>query len=96
MFMTLSFTLPHHFHNFEESFVTSCTHSSIQIHWSSTPIFLKRYVDNVCTALKVYSIEEFHHHIHSVEETIQFAMEEESDGKLAFLDTELSIMPMEV
>ena len=43
----------------------------------------------MCTALKVDSIEEFHHHINSVEETIQFTMEEESDGRLAFLDTEI-------
>ena len=47
------------------------------------------YVDDVCTALKVDSIEEFHHHINSVEETIQFTIEEESDGKLSFLDTEI-------
>ena len=57
--------------------------------YHSTPIFFKRYVDDVCTALKVDSIEEFHHYINSVEETIQFTMEEESDGRLAFLDTEI-------
>ena len=46
-------------------------------------------MEDVEDILKVDSIEEFHHHINSVEETIQFTMEEESGGRLAFLDTEI-------
>ena len=50
------------------------------------PKFWKRYVDDTCCALKAPHIDDFHRHINTIEATIQFTAERESDAQLAFLD----------
>ena len=50
------------------------------------PKFWKRYVDDTCCALKARHIDDFHRHINTIEATIQFTVERESDAQLAFLD----------
>ena len=50
------------------------------------PKFWKRYVDDTCWALKACHIDDFHRHINTIEATIQFTVERESDAQLAFLD----------
>ena len=47
----------------------------------------KRYVDDVFAVFKQTSLDTFHKHINSLHQQIQFKIEHESDGKLAFLDT---------
>ena len=54
-----------------------------------TPLFWKRYVDDICTALQKSHVEEFKDHLNTIEPTIQFTVELESNGKLSFLDTEI-------
>ena len=54
------------------------------------PLFWKRYVDDVCTALPREQVKEFKDHINSIEPTIKFTTELEEEGKLAFLDTEIT------
>ena len=51
------------------------------------PPFWKRYVDDTLTALPRGQIEQFHQHINSIEPSIQFTIEEESNGSIPFLDT---------
>ena len=55
----------------------------------SPPRFWKRYVDDTCTALHLDLIEPFHSHLNSIERCVQFIVEKESDGRLAFLDIQL-------
>ena len=55
----------------------------------SPPRFWKRYVDGTCTALHQDLIEPFHSHLNSIEPCVQFTVEKESDGRLAFLDIQL-------
>ena len=55
----------------------------------SLPRFWKRYVDDTCTALHPDLIEPFHSHLNSSEPCVQFTVEKESDGRLAFLDIQL-------
>ena len=55
--------------------------------YSSPPFFWKRYVDDICTALPCDQIQSFLIHLNP---SIQFTFESESDGKLAFLDTEVA------
>ena len=50
------------------------------------PTFWKRYVDYTCCALKAHHIDNLHRHINTIEATIQFTAERESDAQLAFLD----------
>ena len=50
------------------------------------PTFWKRYVDDTCCALKAHHMEDFHRHINTIEATIQYTAERESDAQLAFLD----------
>ena len=50
------------------------------------PRFWKRYVDDTCTALPSHRIDEFLNHLNSVEPSIQFTVEVESNGRLPFLD----------
>ena len=57
--------------------------------YHSPPLFWKRYVDDVCTALQEKDIKEFKKHLDSIEPSIKFTMESESNGKIAFLDTEI-------
>ena len=49
------------------------------------PRFWKRYVDDTCTALPMSRCQEFLEHLNSVEPSIQFTLEKESEGKLPFL-----------
>ena len=58
--------------------------------YHSPPPFWKRYVDDICTPMEEYSIEEFQDHLNSIEPSIKFTSELESEGKLAFLDTEIT------
>ena len=48
--------------------------------------FWKRYVDDTCTALPKGLIPAFHQHEIGVNKYIQFTLEEEKNGNLAFLD----------
>ena len=54
---------------------------------SLQPIFWKRHIDDTLTALPGNQIKQFHQHINSIEPTIQFTIEEESNGFIPFLDT---------
>ena len=62
----------------EERALSACTHK---------PLFWKRYVDDTLSALPLDQIQAFHHHLNSIEPSIQFTIEEESLGTIAFLDT---------
>ena len=53
------------------------------------PPFWKRYVDDTPTALPRDNIKQFHQHVNSIEASIQFTVEEESDGSIPFLDTKI-------
>ena len=50
-------------------------------------------LDDTCCALRTDSIENFHHHLNSIEPSIQFTLEAESEGQLAFLDVLTSRNP---
>ena len=54
------------------------------------PPFWKRYVDDTLTALPKGQIQKFHQHLNSIECSIQFTIEEESEGALPFLDTRIT------
>ena len=61
--------------------------------YSNPPKFWKRYVDDVCVAMKKYKINDFLSHLNSIEVTIQFTVEtEDDDNTLPFLDTHLHHM----
>ena len=47
--------------------------------------FWKRYVDDTCVALPAKKCETFLGHLNLVEPSIQFTLEQQSDGKLPFL-----------
>ena len=47
----------------------------------------ERFVDDVCSILKRTHLQKFFYHIKNLHQNIKFAMEEESNGKLAFSDT---------
>ena len=56
-----------------------------------TPIlFWRRYVDNTCTAILPELLQEFHQHLNSIEQSIQFTCEVKENGQLPFLDVLLS------
>ena len=57
--------------------------------YHSSPQFWKRYVDDVCTALKIQHIPEFTQHLNFLEPTIQFTVEIDSNCELPFLDTKI-------
>ena len=50
------------------------------------PKVWERFVDDIYSILKCTHVENFHH-ISNLHQNIKFTMEEESNGKLAFLDT---------
>ena len=50
----------------------------------------KHYVDDTCTTVPAYSVDELKDHLNGVEKSIQFTVELECDGKLPFLDLLLS------
>ena len=58
--------------------------------YHSPPPFWKRYVDDICTAVREDSVQEFQDHINSIEPSIKFTSELEFERKLAFLDTEIT------
>ena len=47
----------------------------------------EEFVDGVCSILKRTQLEIFLHHINSLHQSMNFTMEKESNGELAFLDT---------
>ena len=53
----------------------------------SPPIFWKRYVDDICTALPESLIKQFLDDLNSIE---QYTFEVEENEKLAFLDTAIT------
>ena len=57
------------------------------------PRFWKRYVDDTCTALHPDQHPAFHHHLNSIEAFIQFTLEPDENGKLAFLHTVITHHP---
>ena len=50
------------------------------------PRFWRRYVDDTFTALPRDLVQQFLSHLNSIEPCIQFTVEEETEGKLPFLD----------
>ena len=50
------------------------------------PMFWKRYVDDTCTALPVDKVQEFLDHLNSIQPSIRFTMEVESNDIFPFLD----------
>ena len=54
------------------------------------PPFWKRYVDDTLTAIPKGQIQKFHQHLNSIECSIQFTIEDESEGALPFLDTRIT------
>ena len=52
--------------------------------------FWKRHVDDIITALPEKSIQSFLGHLNSIESTINFTVEVESENKIVFLDTEIT------
>ena len=50
------------------------------------PRFWKRCVDDTCTAVPASRVQEFLEHLNSVEPSIRFTVEVESNGQLPFLD----------
>ena len=51
------------------------------------PKVWERFVDDVYSIVKRTQLENFFHHINNLHQNIKFTMEEETNGKLAFLDT---------
>ena len=51
------------------------------------PKVRERFVDDLYSILKRKYLENVFHHINNHHQNIKFTMEEESNGKLAFLDT---------
>ena len=54
---------------------------------STHPVFWKRQVDDICTAMKVDLVDDFLLHLNYIEPSINITVERECDGKLSFLDT---------
>ena len=50
------------------------------------PRFWKRYVDNVCAAVKSGLVKTLQDHLNSVEPSIQLTVEREANQEIAFLD----------
>ena len=51
------------------------------------PKVREQFFDDNYSILKCTHLENFFHHINNLHQNIKFTMEEESNGKLAFLDT---------
>ena len=65
-------------HNIEELAISSAPHP---------PKWWFRFVDDSHTCIKTEYIQEFHHHINSINSHIQFTIEKEKNNQLSFLDT---------
>ncbi|KAL9971531.1 hypothetical protein ACROYT_G017705 [Oculina patagonica] len=52
----------------------------------SQPCFWKRYVDDVCAAVKSNLVLTLQNHLNSIEPSIQFTVERETERKISFLD----------
>ena len=63
----------------EERALSTCPHPP--------PPFWKQYVDDKFTALPEDQVDRFLDHLNTVEPSIKFTMEKESNGSLSFLDT---------
>ena len=61
-----------------------CTAITTALH---PPKVWEQFVDDVYSILKHMHLENVFHHINNLHQNIKFTMEEESNGKLAFLDT---------
>ena len=57
------------------------------------PQFWKRYVDDTCCGLRSDLVSDFHRHLNSTEDCIQFTLKTESQGQLAFLDVMITHNP---
>ena len=55
--------------------------------------FWKRYVDDTLTALSQDKVQRFHEHPNSIESTIQYTVEMESECTLSFLETRITHHP---
>ena len=55
--------------------------------------FWKRYVDDICTVVPIDRVQHLLQHLNTIESTIQFTVEVENDGKLPFLDVNISRLP---
>ena len=70
----------------EERALSTCPHPP--------PPFWKRYVDDTFTALPEDQVDRFLDHLNTVEPSIKFTMEKESNGSLSFLDTLVTLQMM--
>ena len=52
----------------------------------SQPCFWKRYVDDVCAAVKSNLVLTLQNHLNNIEPSIQFTVERETERKISFLD----------
>ena len=57
------------------------------------PWFWRRYIDDTCTAFSQDLLASFHEHLNSIDQNIQFTVEE-SSGQMPFLDAFGSLYPM--
>ncbi len=62
---------------------------ALTIYNSAHPVFWKRCMNNICTAIKVDLVDDFLLHLNYIEPSINFSVDRECDGKLSFLDTEI-------
>ena len=56
--------------------------------YPNPPKFWKRYVDDTCCTLTSDTVQDFHRHLSTIEDTIQFTLEREAQAQLAFLDVD--------
>ena len=56
------------------------------IYCTTRPKVLEQFADDVYSILKCTHLENFFHHISNPHQNIKFALVEESNGELAFLD----------
>ena len=55
------------------------------------PVVWYRYVDDTFVVIDQDHIENFHHHIHSIDENIKFTIEPEEEGHMPFLDVSVKV-----